>query len=265
MSPDNPLGLAIVLILSGTAVALVGVALMINIRAGYSKKDQMPELEEDLENAAIPAVDEDIEAGDEIMPADDSDPEMPGPENEEIMLKPSKPETESSSMLPDPLTGAIEAELPEGSAPDAISVTLARDATLQKLVIRIGNNSYHHPDELLHSPDWILVESISEELFRWLKTSPTHPSAPTPARSRPQPGKKSEPGTPASMVEEINLILKRKIEGLPLEKQAVQLNEALDGSVKMMIGVQSFSLDNIPDPEIEKFLRDAISEWESAK
>ncbi len=101
------------------------------------------------------------------------------------------------------------------------------------------------------------------------KVTPTPP--PTPAPPPPtlefDVDAKAEEITQSklSMVEQIDRILQKKLEGTPLEKRGIQLRTAISGGLLINIGLDEYEwIDDIPDQTIQKIIRESIAEWEES-
>jgi len=75
----------------------------------------------------------------------------------------------------------------------------------------------------------------------------------------------SQPG-PLPMVREINELVQQRLRKQPeLIKQNVRLISGEDGNLCIYVGQQTFSsVGDIPDPQVQTLIRDAIREWESS-
>ena len=66
-----------------------------------------------------------------------------------------------------------------------------------------------------------------------------------------------------NMVEQIDRILQKKLEGSPLEKRGIQMQTAISGGLLIKIGLDEYEwIDKIPDQSIQKIIRESIAEWE---
>ncbi len=66
-----------------------------------------------------------------------------------------------------------------------------------------------------------------------------------------------------SMVEQIDRVLQKKLQGHPLEKRGIALRSALNGSLLVQVGIDEYEwIDDIPDQPIQDIIREAIAEWE---
>jgi hypothetical protein len=68
------------------------------------------------------------------------------------------------------------------------------------------------------------------------------------------------------MVEQIGQILESKLAARPGSSAApVRLVEGPGGSVRVYIGLQSYSPEEVPDPEIREAIRASVAEWEASR
>jgi hypothetical protein len=67
-----------------------------------------------------------------------------------------------------------------------------------------------------------------------------------------------------SMVEQIDRVLQKKLDGHPLEKRGIALRSAPSGSLLVKVGLEEYEwIDEIPDQPIQDIIREAIAEWEA--
>ncbi len=67
-----------------------------------------------------------------------------------------------------------------------------------------------------------------------------------------------------TMVEQIDRVLQKKLDGHPLEKRGIALRSAPNGSLLVQVGLEEYEwIDEIPDQPIQEIIREAIAEWES--
>jgi hypothetical protein len=149
----------------------------------------------------------------------------------------------------------------ESSRPEAgprIQVaTLLRDEVSGELIVQVGDREYRSANELRDSRDWTKVEFAASDLSKWIEQ---------PVR-RPTPEREVEPGErgkPMSMIEQIDEILQRKIEASGESHLAVRLIEGPEGSARVLIGVNSYELGEVPDESISHLIREAVAEWEAS-
>jgi hypothetical protein len=66
-----------------------------------------------------------------------------------------------------------------------------------------------------------------------------------------------------SIIAQIDHVFQRRIAGTPYEALGIRIFEGAVGSVEVMVGLNKYpSIDDVPDAEIKKTIRDAIAEWE---
>jgi hypothetical protein len=64
-------------------------------------------------------------------------------------------------------------------------------------------------------------------------------------------------------VAQIDEILQERLAGTPLAVRGIRLQEAPDGGVIVLVGLQRFEgIDAVPDSEIKAAIRQAVAEWE---
>lgn len=67
-----------------------------------------------------------------------------------------------------------------------------------------------------------------------------------------------------SIVQQIDSVLQKKLEGTPLEGAGIRLQESANGDLEVFVGLQKFtSIDDVTDEKIKSVIRAAIAEWES--
>lgn len=70
------------------------------------------------------------------------------------------------------------------------------------------------------------------------------------------------PGTPNSLVEEIDRIFQRKLEASPYAHLDAQFVEHPDGGVRIRVGTKFYeSPEEVPDPGLRELIKAAIAEW----
>jgi hypothetical protein len=66
-----------------------------------------------------------------------------------------------------------------------------------------------------------------------------------------------------SIIAQIDHVFQRRIAGTPYETMGIRIFEGTVGSVEVMVGLNKYpSIDDVPDAEIKRAIRDAIAEWE---
>ena len=134
-------------------------------------------------------------------------------------------------------------------------VTLLRDDVSGELVLQVGPHTYRNASDLKESADWTRVEYAARDLTRWIggEMPPTRKAEP----------RYEEPATSGSMVQQINQILEKKLAAQPGLARGVRLAEGPGGAVRVYIGVQAYTLEEVPDPAIRSAIREAVAEWEA--
>jgi len=184
---------------------------------------------------------------------------------------------EDTAAVPQPVTLPEAVELPEEPkpapapgierpAPQKPSVgpriqvaTLLRDEVSGALIIRVGDEEFDDPEALKASRYWTRLEYATRDLNAWIDKPAT----------RPDPGREHEPEhverKPSSMIEQINHILQERVEASGREELAVQLVEGPGGTARVLIGVNSYEIADVPNPEIKQLIREAVAAWEATQ
>jgi hypothetical protein len=69
-----------------------------------------------------------------------------------------------------------------------------------------------------------------------------------------------------SIVSQINDILQLIISGTPVAQRGVRVQESISGGVEVWIGTSKYEgVDAVPDEEVKKLLKQAVSEWEESQ
>jgi hypothetical protein len=204
--------------------------------------DDIPDLPDDVQTSTEQ---DDLETTDEIVP-------------EQLPLSDTSSESEAAASD----EGKDEEEQagkpdPEPQAGPRISIaTLLRDDVTGQLIVKVGDTEYHNPDDLRASNDWTRVEFAASDLQAWIiKDAPSQPRV----ELEPEP---VEP-KPTSMIEQINIILQEMIESSDRSHLGVRLLESPSGAARVLIGVQSYDLADVPDEDIRKLIQEAVAIWEA--
>jgi hypothetical protein len=254
MNVDNQLLIGVVLIGTGLLLALLAYMVLIDRGAEREAKEDASRGDE---TEAISDALEPSESKAETQPDDQQeDEESPSPEIipdvEEIAPK----STESIEEEDEPESVDVS---PEPSPAPRLRIniaTLARDELTGELLVIVGDREYLSVGELKDSKDWTRIEYAASDLASWFSSLPS--SKPVGAREI-----EGTPSRPQSMIEQINEILQQKISESSSDIKAVRLIEGTGGSVRVLIGVQSYGLDEIPDPEAGRLIREAVADWEA--
>jgi hypothetical protein len=150
------------------------------------------------------------------------------------------------------------------STPDRIQVaTLLRDDVTGKLIIKVGDQEYTSPEDLKASPDWTRIEYAASDLSKWIQSTVEKTASEKNAGTEVE-GQVSE-HKPSSMIEQINAILQERIESSGRPELAVRLIEGPGGMARVLIGVHSYELTEVPDPEVQELIREAVATWEATQ
>jgi hypothetical protein len=144
----------------------------------------------------------------------------------------------------------------EQAGPRIPIATLLRDDVTGQLIVKVGDTEYHNPDDLRASDDWTRVEFAASDLQTWIIQD---------APSQPRVELEPEPVAPkpTSMIEQINVILQEKIESSGRSHLGVRLLESPSGAARVLIGVQSYDLADVPDEDIRQLIQEAVAIWEA--
>ena len=125
--------------------------------------------------------------------------------------------------------------------------------------------------------NYLEKEALPEEILNIITI---HQEAPKQAPAAPQPPEEGITEEPVqeieeeeegeiqmlSVVDEVNDILQRKLHGSPLAGKGIHLMENHKQEIRFWVGLESFDdVEDIPDPEIRKFIDDAVREWEEKR
>lgn len=284
MAIDQQLMMGIIFIIAGVALALLAYAAFLYRRApaelegGVEKtpiadEDSAPEATpgDDVEDAPAVTVegsteptDEDRESGAEPEVEPEAAPEIAeNPPEAEGSAEPDEetddPEAAERSAEAAPVMDESDVEAEPG--PTAATVNLRQDPGTGRLVVEVEGRTFSSAQDLRDSDQWKQVAPILRDTVAWLTLADSR---------QDEQQEPSEPGTPEialspalSMVEQINLILERKLNRGEISTRAVRLVEGADGSIRVYIGVNSYSIDEVPDAEVEHLIHEAVAEWES--
>jgi hypothetical protein len=173
-----------------------------------------------------------------------------------------RPSAAASAPAPAPLPAVpVAAQLPSAHERAIPVATLLRDELTGSLIIRVGDREYRNAADLMASNDRQRIEYTAADLNRWLGTDRTSSVRPAPAET---PTKRAAPPRPASMVEQINAILEKRLQERPELSRGIRLAEGPGGAIKVYVGIDSYNgIDDVPGAEIRELIREAVAEWEA--
>jgi hypothetical protein len=208
---------------------------------------------------------EDTTASDEELPTPEGEPEA---ETEEAVAEIEDPREEPKDE-PEPIQDdSTPKPEPPKIRPTFPVATLMRDEVTGELVIQVGDETYRNKEELQSSKNWGRVQFAAEDLAKWMVGDPTgEVSEPSPPARRIPSGKaeRKESDAPRSMVEEIDEILQDMLEDSNLSERAVRLMEGPGGMATVLIGIDSYAMEDVPDPEIKDLIKQAVATWEATR
>jgi hypothetical protein len=74
--------------------------------------------------------------------------------------------------------------------------------------------------------------------------------------------RKVEP-KPKTIIDMINDVLQKKLETSPLQSKKIKMEEGPHGEVVVAVGADHYmGVDQVPDPEVQAIIKQAIAEWE---
>ena len=194
----------------------------------------------------------------EDIPSREDAPAEPGPE----------PDSEQAALPP--AADAAEDISPEPSSPKAQPSTPARGERIQvamllrdevsgKLIVKIDDVEYEDREALKDSRHWTRVEYAARDLSQWVEAIESKPAIHV-DREIDIPDVK-----PKSMIQQIDQILQDRIEASNRPDLAVRLTEGPGGTARVLIGVNSYEIADVPDPEIKTLIREAVATWEATQ
>lgn len=223
----------------GMAAIAGGMAIILTIFAvriyRKEREGELLEADEDGSGAGSQAEPE-PDAGMATFDSDDgSDPEaMDAPPAE------SPPE---SDWEPQPMSATV--------------ATILRNPETGQVILQVGGRPYVSAQALKQSSSWPEVESALSDVLAWLSETGQ------PERFVEDLADEEENAEPVSMIDEINEILLVKAKGASGKLRGVRLVEGTGGLVRVFVGIESYDIDEVPDPDVRRLIREAVQEWES--
>ena len=232
---DDQLVIGILLIIVGIAIGLIAVAVVLNRREDQLAAELDPETEDTVDEAA-PEFEED----DPLSELDEDEPDSEINEDE-----PSEEADDAGEQAPPaPLERQLIAEI-------------YREEVTGKLIVRAGDQEYLDGKQIENEADRRRLAYAASDLSDWFQGEFEFGGR-SAAASSPQQAESSD-----QMLEEINEILQRSLANTP--DRGVRLFPDGVGGVKVMIGVKSYEIDDVPDDEIKDLIRQAVAEWEAGQ
>jgi hypothetical protein len=280
MALDNPLIIGILLIVVSLALGLLAIAFWLNRSPPEGEQgDPLPE-------SSTGAPDDEMEQGEPTpFPASLIGSEEPAPIESAISpdsaIGPAAEAGQSPPLGADvpgrqaDAEGLIEeqAELearpaPESgldsmpAAPEPSAWQVALDPDTGKVVVSHGPAHYRSLQDIAGAEARRELESLILLLQKWLPADLAFSARTT--GEGPSPGY-SHLRSPMSMVEEINAILEVKVAEMHGELPAIRLYEGSAGTIRVFYGVNSYTMEDVPNEAVRQLIRDAVVEWEARR
>jgi hypothetical protein len=95
-----------------------------------------------------------------------------------------------------------------------------------------------------------------------LPTTPEAPAADAPPKTLVNPDDKKEMAK-LGMIAQIDAVLQWRLVSSAFAKRGIRVTESPEGGVRVEVGLEKFeAVDDVTDPEIKAFIKNAIAEWE---
>jgi len=181
------------------------------------------------------------------------DPEPPEPIEKIVYLPSPDEEVNYALTLKESESGALEIKLDGELLENRLAFSPDQKKRLVSLVVALR--------------PWVAATSAPAEPIVSAKPPVSAPLPPPPASAEPtsilQDEDKSPPVSDLSMVEQIDKILQKNLDGHPLKKMGIRLQESITGGVNFYVGLTRYEfIDEIPDKDVQAFIQKAIAEWE---
>ena len=272
---NNQLVIGVVLIVVGIALALLAYAFILNRRDQEKKPEDVTHSEAEApaeetpaeEAPAIPGTPPpwvrppEAETGASHAPpaAPPGAPPWVASPAPAVQLPAPPPAPPASAPLapPEQIPPAPPA-MPQPSRRTMAVATLLRDEVTGKLSVSVGGREYTSVDELRASKDYSRVEYAAGDLVQWLGAAAVRDRVADRAA-------KEEAKKPVSMVAQINEILQVKLIEAYGSTRGIRLVEGAGGELRVYLGIQSYSFEDVPDESVRRMIREAVAEWEAKK
>ncbi|MCX6072568.1 MAG: hypothetical protein NTU91_17235 [Chloroflexi bacterium] len=253
---NNELVFGVILIVVGIALALLAYAFILNRRDQEKKSEAGSDVEEERTQM------------EDVPPEPGTPPPWAKPPIAAVAAPPAEPPlpivpaaAPPPAASPPPVTQvpASATPLPAVAAPSRRTLavaTLLRDEVSGKLLVLVGGREYATVEDLRASKDYARVEYAAADLVQWLGTAAVRERA---AERAPR----EEAKKPVSMIEQINEVLQRKLVEASGSTRGIRLVEGAGGALRVYIGLASYSLEDVPDADVKRMIREAVAEWEA--
>ena len=273
MNPESASFLGFVLLLVGIALAIIGYAIYLNLRA--NKASDSPEGEEDS-NTANSILDEDSsEISAKIQDEDSGEGNLAN----QVLVSPTdpdadEPQKEGAELLEmESMDPSIDDNNDEKSSifipdePELIpAAMLFREGVTGRIIVKVGDRQYSDVQSLKNSNDWSRVKSLSSDLLDWIEEKPAPSSEhSTHEKIEQAPFPNRQVSDSDSMIEQINKILDKKVKTMQGEEREIKLVEGEVGALEVRVGLEKFPTDDVPYANVRDLIQDAVSQWENSQ
>jgi hypothetical protein len=143
---------------------------------------------------------------------------------------------------------------------EELAATLLYDKKTGALAVRVEDREYHSAASLKRSEDWKDVEGAIANLMSWFSKVGDQEVLRGLVQEPVSAETKAEP---QSMVDQINQVLEQQAAKRKGELADVRLGEGPDGDVRVLVGLDSYPLDEVPDAKVRRLIRQAVEAWEA--
>lgn len=256
---NNELLIGVILIIAGVALAVL--AYFVITSSDRDDEEQADETEQPASEVPDeePQDDADLpEAGEPPEPVEEPEPDATDEAAPQV-ITPVEEQQQDQEAAPEPLSS--DEPVPAEKRPRIQVATLLRDEVSGDLIVQVGDREYTTAEDLQSSTDWTRLEYAASDLNAWINTPAPQPSPGTEAEGEV----KGIESKPSSMIEQINSILQQSIEAGGHSDLAVRLIEGPGGMARVLIGVHSYEIGEVPDPEVRDLIRIAVAAWEATQ
>ena len=280
MNTPEPATLGAVLMLLGLALAFLAAYVLLNRRVEDPKDEKQPALETEAEQSDDDPSSEPDPAAQSVDSADQAESEA----DSEGSDKDTSEEDEAGA---EPSDSDEPVPIPQSELMQVLDVY--REEVSGELVLKIGDREYRAVDEIEDEGDRRRIESALADLNSWFTEAPEPPAAPQPSEeaaspttgnggppsqpveaeqrksSRAESAKPRSPSAARGMIDGINALLRENLERDENGPRAVRLVSDASGAVKVLIGLKSYPMEDIPDEDVRRLIRQAVQEWEASQ
>jgi hypothetical protein len=235
---DDQLMLGILLIVVGFAIGLIAVAVVLNRREDRIAAEM-----------GLEASDTDDEG------SSDSEEEEPAPEFDEDETAPEADDDELSENTAE-IEEAEEMESPTPRERQLVA-EIYREEVTGKLIVRAGDQEYLDGKEIESDAERRRLAYAASDLSDWFQGEFEFGERSATTSSTQQSASSDQ------MLEEINAILQRSLADTP--DRGVRLIPDTVAGVKVLIGVKSYEIEDVPADDIKDLIRQAVAEWEAGQ